>query len=398
MSLLPSAIYLMLDSSGSMKESTGTMRTKWDAVQRAIRGFLVETRDSDLLLGLQFFPLPKPGTSFICTSEADCGSDGGPCFLSTCRNGSVLTLCRTDADCPGGAAVNPCVRFGLCSGSDPAMPLTCVLDEAGSCGTNQGTCQDFERTCTNATECSATSYATPAVEIGPVATTTAAIDQALIQQLPQGVTPTVPALQGALDHARAWSQSHPGQSVATLLATDGLPTECVVTGQASDTLPVDQVLDIAAAGVAGAVPVRTYVIGVFQPGDTISIDNVNAIAKAGGTEKAATIDASGEVEQGFLEALRSVRAGASSCTLPLQTTEGLDFARAGLQFDSGNGTISSLPYVEGLLGCAAKPEGWYYDTPPAQGQPHAVQLCPNVCQLVRASPAVGLLLEIGCAG
>lgn len=68
------------------------------AIQRAIRAFLVETRDSDLLVGLQFFPLVKPGTSFSCTSEADCGSDAGPCVLSTCRNGSAISLCRTDAE------------------------------------------------------------------------------------------------------------------------------------------------------------------------------------------------------------------------------------------------------------------------------------------------------------
>jgi hypothetical protein len=397
MSLLPSAIYLMLDSSGSMDEATGAGRSKWQAIQRAVRGFLAEARDSDLLLGLQFFPLLKPGTSFVCTSQADCGSDGGPCFLSTCRNGADISLCTTDADCPGGPLVNPCVRFGLCSDSDPSAPLACVLDEAGSCGADQGTCQEFERTCTNATECNAPRYATPAVQIGPVASTASAIDQALTQQLPQGLTPTVPALQGALDHARAWALSHPGQNVATLLATDGLPTECGVQQQTGGTTTIDQVLAIAAAGVAGDVSVRTYVIGVFQPGDGASINNVNAIAQAGGTEKAATIDASGEVEQGFLEALRSVRAESSACVLPLQSSQALDFARAELQFDAGNGAISSLPYVEGLLGCAAKPEGWYYDTPPAQGQPHAVQLCPNVCQLVRATPAVGLLLEIGCA-
>jgi hypothetical protein len=53
--------------------------------------------------------------------------------------------------------------------------------------------------------------------------------------------------------------------------------------------------------------------------------------------------------------------------------------------------------VESLLGCAAKPEGWYYDTPPAQGTPHAVSLCPNICELVKAAPAAGLLLELGCA-
>jgi hypothetical protein len=58
---------------------------------------------------------------------------------------------------------------------------------------------------------------------------------------------------------------------------------------------------------------------------------------------------------------------------------------------------SPLPYVDGLLGCASQPEAWFYDVPPAQGTPRAVQLCPNLCQLVKSSPTAGLSLQIGCA-
>ena len=89
MDLRPLALYLMLDSSKSMNEPIGMGSTKWDAVTRAIRGFLAETRDSDLLLGMQFFPLAKPGSSFTCTSQADCGADGGICPLRTCREGGL---------------------------------------------------------------------------------------------------------------------------------------------------------------------------------------------------------------------------------------------------------------------------------------------------------------------
>jgi hypothetical protein len=161
--------------------------------------------------------------------------------------------------------------------------------------------------------------------------------------------------------------------------------------------PLEQVIEIAAAGVAGSAPIRTYVIGVFSPGDAASIGNVNAIARAGGTDTAALIDTEGEVEAQFLEALRSITGAASSCQLELAETDGVNFYRADLLFDAGNGTSNSLPYVEGLLGCAAQPEGWYYDIPPARGTPRAVSLCPNVCQLVKATPAVGLSLQLGCA-
>lgn len=395
----PLALYVMLDSSGSMLEPAGQSGkgdSKWSAVQAALRAFLTEAQATDLSLGLQFFPLLKAGSSFVCTSHADCGPDGGPCFLSTCLQGEDITLCETDADCGPDPMLNPCVPFGLCANSDPAAPTACVLPS--TCGDGLGVCEDFERTCTNATTCDPAVYAAPTVEIQPVSSGFQAIDQALLGKQPEGLTPTVPALQGALDQARVWAQAHPEQTVAILLATDGLPTDCDPAPPAGAPSALDQVLGIAASGIASSTPIRTYVVGAFPPGDSASATNVDAIAAAGGTEQAALIDTSGEVEEQFLEALRNVQGAAAPCTFEVSDASGLDFRRADVVFDAGDGTSSALPYVEGLLGCATNPQGWYYDTPPASGTPRQVSLCPNVCDIVRATPSVGLSLEIGCTG
>lgn len=393
------AIYMMLDSSGSMEESTGGIRTKWDAVQRALRGFLSETRNSDLLLGMQFFPLLKPGVKkFICETNADCGDDGGPCFLKTCRNGSTIQLCQSDADCPGGRAVNPCVEFGLCSASaNSAAPLACVLGENGSCGAGQGVCQDFERTCTNATSCDVGRYGTPAVEIQPISTGLGAIDQALMGKFPEGLTPTVPALAGTLQHAREWAVAHPDQTVAALLATDGLPTECGVQQQTGGTETINQVLDIAAKGVADDVPIRTFVIGVFQPGDGASINNVNAIAQAGGTEKASFIDTTGEVEQQFLNALRNIRSGQLACEFKIpQSEQQLDYFKVNLEFNDGAST-RQLGFVRDAGGCSGSPLGWHYDVDPIQKKPTSIQVCPAICEQVKAASSGKINLQLGCA-
>jgi hypothetical protein len=391
------AIYMMLDSSGSMNESTGTIRTKWDAVQRALRGFLQETRNSDLLLGMQFFPLLKPGVKkFVCTKHSDCGDDGGPCFLSTCRNGSTIQLCRTNADCPGGAVANPCVDFGLCSGSDPAAPLACVLGETGSCG-GQGFCKDFERTCTNATSCDPGVYGTPAVEIQPVSTGLTAIDQVLMNKFPEGLTPTVPALSGTLEHAREWAVAHPDQTVAAVLATDGLPTECGVQQQTGGTETINQVLNIAAQGVAADVPIRTFVIGVFQPGDGASINNVNAIAQAGGTEKASFIDTTGEVETQFIEALRNIRSGQLACEFKIpQSDQQLDYLKVNLEFNDG-ASSRQLRFVRDGGGCGSNPLGWHYDVDPGQKKPTSIQICPSICEQVKAAASGSINLQLGCA-
>jgi hypothetical protein len=387
------AMYVMLDSSGSMEEPTGTGATKWQAVQRAIRAFMLETRDSDLSMGLQFFPLIKPGSRHTCESHEDCGP-GGPCFLTTCLQGSTITLCEKQSDCPGSPTENPCVEFGLCENSDPVRPTACLF--GGNCQDGLGACQDFERTCTNSTQCDASFYATPAVEIGPIGEQLTAIDRALSGQPPQGLTPTVPALQGAVEHAREWALTHPDQAVVTVLATDGLPSECgpEVPGA---TPPIQRVLDIAREAQVGELPIRTFVIGVFQAGDTGSVNNVNAIAQAGGTEKGVFIDTDGEVETQFLEALRAIRSGTLACQFQIPASESeLDYFRVNLEFDDGT-SKRQLSYVNDEAGCAANPNSWHYDVNASVSKPSAIQVCPAVCEQFKAATEGSISLQLGCA-
>jgi hypothetical protein len=385
------ALNVMLDSSGSMEEPTGTGATKWQSVARAIRGFLVETRDSDLSIGLQFFPLLKPGSSFVCESHDDCGPDGGPCFLSTCLLGDTITLCQLQTDCPG--ADNACVEFGLCANSDPAAPTACVLPRP--CNDGLGRCEDFERTCTNSTQCEISAYADPTVEIGLVDDNLVLIDQALTLKRQEGLTPTVPALQGAINHARDWSVEHPDQTVVTVLATDGLPTECGPEVPGAQP-PINKVLEVASLALTGDIPIRTFVIGVFQAGDGASINNVNAIAAAGGTGQALAIDTNGEVEAEFLDALRQIRSGTLACQFQVpESTERLDYFRVNLQFDNGEAR-QQLSYVANEAACAANPNSWHYDVDPSTTRPNAIQVCPAVCDQFQAALNGSITLQLGC--
>ncbi len=401
------ALYVMLDSSGSMEEPTGTGPTKWQAVQRAIRSFLRETSAGDLSIGLQFFPLPKPGASFICTQHSDCGPDGpggkpvgGLCFLSTCSQGTTISLCRDSGDCPGTANTNPCVDFGLCSNSDPARPLACVLGTGTTrCDGDLGVCENFERTCTDATLCDPSGYATPAVEIGLVSERLAAIDSALSAQPPQGLTPTAPALQGAVNHAREWALTHPDHTVVAVLATDGQPTKCAPQEELAvpdEAPPIQEVLDIAAAALNDKTPIQTFAIGVFQAGDTSSINNVNAIARAGGTQEAVLIDTDGEVEGQFLEALRAIRTGTLACQFQLPDSNvALDYFRVNLQFNDGT-ERQQLRYVTSESRCATSPNGWHYDVDPNLNKPSAIQVCPGACDQFKAATAGSINLQLGC--
>jgi Mg-chelatase subunit ChlD len=385
------AMYVMLDSSGSMVDPTGTGATKWQAVQRAIRSFLVETRSSDLSIGLQFFPLAKPGSKFVCETQEDCGPDGGPCFLSTCLQGGTISLCRSDADCPGSSAVNPCVKFGLCEGVEP--PVACQF---GTRCENNVRCVEFERTCTQATQCEPAAYATPAVEIGTIEERLVEIDQTLSAHEPQGLTPTAPALEGAIQHSREWALAHPDQTVVTVLATDGLPSECGTDPTALP--PLDQVTAVASAAARDPqLPIRTFVIGVFQAGDGTSINNVNAIARAGGTDVATFIDTSGEVETQFLEALRAVSSGTLACQLQVPESEkALDYLSVNLEFNDGT-TRRQLSFVQDEAGCAASPNSWHYDVDPNVAKPTAIEVCPGVCDQFKAASTGSISLQLGCA-
>jgi hypothetical protein len=400
---------MMLDTSSSMLESTGTARTKWDSVVGAVRGFLAETAQDDLQVGLQFFPLLKPGSRFNCSVETDCGpdsdgdgvSDGGPCLLKTCRNGNGA-LCTSQSDCSGTASSNPCVPFGLCSNSDPRAPVACELrpDKTVLCDGNLGVCADFDRPCSNSMTCDEAVYATPAVEIGSGSQILALVDLALTARKPQGLTPTVPALSGAIAHARAWGRAHPDQTVAVLLATDGLPTRCGqdATNQGRGVpQAIEDVLSVAAAGFSGDIPVRTFVVGVFQPGDTTGLDNVNEIAKAGGTDRALFIDSSGDVDRQFLDALRAIRSGQLGCTFQLPASDALlDYFQVNLQFSNGSRS-QQLPFVRNSAGCEATPSGWHYDVDPTQSKPSAIQVCPNVCTQIKAATAARIQMQLGCA-
>ena len=78
-------MYIMLDSSGSMAEPTGSGASKWDQVQGAIRNFVGEAGNADISLGLQFFPLIKAGSQFICKTNEDCCVNAGLCVNGICK-------------------------------------------------------------------------------------------------------------------------------------------------------------------------------------------------------------------------------------------------------------------------------------------------------------------------
>jgi von Willebrand factor type A domain-containing protein len=382
----PLAMYIMLDSSGSMAEATASGASKWQAVQGAIKSFIADPINADISLGMQFFPLLKEGSQFICKTHEDCGPEGGPCFLNTCSQGTTINVCIDDLDCLGQGR---CVPFGLCANSpDPDAPLACIMGRP--CEGDLGDCIDFERTCTNATYCTAETYQKPAVEIARLSAQRGTVVNALDTRLLEGLTPTGPALRGAVDQAAAYAEAHPEQSVVAVLATDGLPTEC-------DPVDIRAVSSIAAVARRGPPSIRTFVIGVFLPGDTESQENLRRIALAGGSNDAFIVDTAGDVSEKFLQALRDVRNATLACEFNVPQSEtALDFFRVNLEFSDGN-TREQLVYVNDEAGCDTTANGWHYDVTPTAGTPTSIQVCPSVCQRFQRTQQGDVRVQLGCA-
>ena len=328
---IPLDLFIMLDQSGSMADAVSG-GTKWSTVTSALDTFVQQPGLDGVSVGIQYFGVP-PGSSATC---------------------SVLT-CTVDADC-GAAACGPCV-VGVCLGF------------FGSIGGDS---------------CSATDYAMPAVEIAPLPGVAHDIVTSIGQHSPTTGTPTSAALQGAVDHSKAWAQSHAGDAVVAVLATDGDPSGCD-----ENLTDIDA---IAATAFAGTPSIMTFVIGVGP-----SLSSLNGIAHAGGTNAAFLVDTGGNVNQQFLDAMNAIRHAALGCQylIPQPVTGTPNFDEVNVVYQpGGGGAAQTFPNVMNLASCPATGNAWYYNDP---ANPTQIILCPSTCTAVEGDATGEVDVTLGCS-
>jgi len=442
-------IFVMLDISYSMGDALPNATllsrapTKWDAVKQSLEAFVRSPESADIGVGLQYFPQQKAGVPLTCTSNEECGV-GAPCTSSVCvrllnqqpfgsffvpaepdcrgaacfcssnadctgpgescrvMNGQcvvsgdgflpldppLVALCNAPADCARiGIAGIACEQQGVCAnlingqlgGCSPSIPC---LPGGGSCG-------PLLQQCVNETSCEGPAYATPAVPISAGSARAPDVIASLEAVQLHGLTPTGPALRGALDHARSWALDHPDRQVITVLATDGFPTEC--TPQ-----EIPDIGQLAALANSGGNPVRTFVIGVFSAADLGANGqaNLNVWARAGGSDRALVINTAGNVADDFLQALNQIRDTAVNCQFQLAGETALDFDRVNLRVNDPAAGVADISNVGDASACGDDP-GWYY-LRDAGGTPTQIEVCPDTCARFMTS-GVSAELEIGCA-
>jgi hypothetical protein len=196
---------------------------------------------------------------------------------------------------------------------------------------------------------------------------------------PQGNTPTLPAIQGAIDYAKDTRDATPGSRTAIVLVTDGDPDVC--------NSSVNNV-SLEVAKVAQSIP--TYVIGVGQ-----SLTSLSMIAQSGGTGQPTLVsvgDAS-QTANDFQQALEAIRGLVLTCDLQLPAPPpgmSLDYHSVNVAFTPSSGAAEELLYNS----ACTTGVGWRYDDP---SHPSQVVLCDDTCNTVKQDHGGRVDVVFGCA-
>jgi uncharacterized protein len=240
-------------------------------------------------------------------------------------------------------------------------------------------------------QCDVNEYALPALPMANVADARMAVEATLNARRMSGGTPIVQALQGMGDYASAWAKAHADRKTVVVLATDGVPDE---TCAGMSSMPPNDLANAAstAKALAGASPsIPVFVIGVGA-----ELDALDAIARAGGTDRAVLISDGVNAQKEFLDALQSIRRKSLACeyVVPDAKKGAIDFRTVNVEFTEGRRAAATFFYVGDADGCRLKPdEGWYYDDPAA---PSEVVLCPATCDRVAEVEAARIDIAYGC--
>jgi Mg-chelatase subunit ChlD len=220
--------------------------------------------------------------------------------------------------------------------------------------------------------CTVADYALPEVEIAPLPGNAEAIVKSFGMHGPSSITPTAPALQGAIQHAQAFKLAHPSHAVTVLLVTDGEPDSC---GLLSDTVTA------AMQGVTATPSISTYVLGVGG-----SLDALNQIAKAGGTGQAYIVSDSQNVSAEVVMALNRIRGQAVlPCEFQIPAADPgqkFDYDKVNLSYTTSAAQTSTIGYAPDVTTCNRAALAWRYDNAQA---PSKIVLCDTTCESVTSA-------------
>jgi len=405
--LVPLDLYVMMDSSRSMNETTANGKSKWDTMKTALTAFFNDPSSANLGVGLQFFPLEE-NVAATCAMDGDCGTFG-PCDrrklcvnANTSNTSSPMDLCADNSECGMGQV---CALLQQCTTSSASG--FCTADGTAKCGTD---CMAYTGYCHGRDVCDAGRYATPTVAVGTLPGVAGDLTSALGAHGPGGYTPTGPALAGALQYARQRATDFPDHKVAVLLVTDGLPGgfsdlydekgvfQPGIPRALCNPYDIPSIAALASAESGKTPSVPTFVIGVFDNDSKQTAQpNLDAIASAGGTKSAIVVSTStSDVTNVLQSALNTVRSSTLACQYKIPSGVAVDFGKVNVQFTPGSGSPTPIGYVPTKGDCGSK-LGWYYDVDPATGgTPTVINACDASCTKFQGDSGGHVDILLGC--
>jgi hypothetical protein len=201
-------------------------------------------------------------------------------------------------------------------------------------------------------------------------------------------TPISAALDGALTWAAAYQAAHPEQRTVVVFVTDGEPNGCDTNWNDINQIASDA---LAASGVT------TYAIGLTNmAGDSVSQDDMNDLAEAGGTNMAFFVSDSATAAAELTATLNAIRGMAIACDFPLPSSTSSGMAIDPKLINVNYTPTGGMEVQLGLVGSAAEcgtEQAWYYDDPIT---PTRILLCPAACETVTADSGAAISILAGC--
>ena len=344
------------------------------------------------------------------TSSGSSGGSSGETVFGGTSGGTSGTSGTSGASGTVGT-VKPVSATDACASSNAgvdALPIYLVfmVDKSGSMGDENGTnvlatkwnpavaaLKDFFADPTSANihaslaffsapnnACSAGSYATPTVAMTTLPST--AFAAPLTAQSPGGNTPTLPAMQGAVQYAQTIAAGLTGgEKVAIVLVTDGDPNDnCKTASTTTNT---------ANAAAAVAATIKTYVVGVGN-----GAVNLDQIATGGGTAPHIQVNttSAATTSSDLRTAIGKIKKSQLTCDYalpPPPAGKTIDVNAVNVNYTTG-GATKTLPYSA----ACADPGGWHYDSVTT---PTKIIMCPSICTTLQGDTVGGKIdIIFGC--
>lgn len=241
--------------------------------------------------------------------------------------------------------------------------------------------------------CDPGAYSSPEVPVAPLPDVAGDVVASLAAHAPSTLTPTYPALQGALEYMAERSAMHPSRQAAVALITDGVPGRCG-GDEAPPSCPncsksLSALEDLIASFASWSPPVPTFLIALGEAQELAPV--VTATSPTG----AIVID-DGDARAQTRQALLSIVTERPFCSFsppsPLYPDEPLDINQVQITLRPARGDEQMTPRLSRASDCDINlGDGWYYDPPV---EPDRIVLCSGTCADLAAGASIGS--KVGC--